>query len=187
MGIPDEDILAKLKLIRNHRPLFFFLVLHYCQIRLINLATTLKLNMISLEALRLYCPIIGMIRDASEDIKLGNLMIPKDTCLAIPIIMIHRSKEYRGEDADEFNPLRFKNGAHMAKNHPHAFLVFAMGPRGCIGQNFAMIKPKLVLVLLFQKLSLTRSSEYKHAPVTNLTLQPRIWPPYHCQISTLAQ
>ncbi|XVE73556.1 hypothetical protein DITRI_Ditri11bG0128100 [Diplodiscus trichospermus] len=57
MGIPDADMLARLKLV----------------------------NMVLLEVLRLYCPAIILIREAFEEMKLGNLMIPKHTNLTIPI------------------------------------------------------------------------------------------------------
>ncbi|KAK7344325.1 hypothetical protein VNO77_13797 [Canavalia gladiata] len=145
MEIPDADMLSKLKMV----------------------------NMVLLEALRLYCPVIELQRVASEDMKLGNLLIPKETCLAIPITMIHRSKEYWGEDANEFNPLRFKNGVSKAAKHPNALLAFSVGPRNCIGQNFAMMEAKTVMALILQRFSWSLSPDYKHAPANNLTLQPQ--------------
>ncbi|KAJ1397989.1 Cytochrome P450 [Sesbania bispinosa] len=145
MEIPDADMLSKLKLV----------------------------NMVLLEALRLYCPVIELIREASQDMKLGNLLIPKGTCLTIPITMIHRSKEYWGEDANEFNPLRFINGVSKAAKHPNALLAFSVGPRNCIGQNFAMLEAKTVMALILQRFSLSLSPDYVHAPANNLTLQPQ--------------
>ncbi|KAI4349823.1 hypothetical protein L6164_010373 [Bauhinia variegata] len=145
MGIPDADMLSKLKL----------------------------LNMVLLETLRLYCPIVLLIRETSKDMKLGNLMIPKDTCVTIPITKIHRIKEYWGEDANEFNPLRFINGVSKAAKHPNALLGFSIGPRACIGQNFAMLEAKTVMTLIIQRFSWFPSSDYKHAPANNLTMQPQ--------------
>ncbi|XVF33010.1 hypothetical protein REPUB_Repub17cG0131600 [Reevesia pubescens] len=144
MEIPDADKLAKLKLV----------------------------NMVLLEVLRLYCPVIMLVREASEDMKLGNLMIPKHTLLTIPIVMIHRRKEYWGEDANEFNPLRFRNGISKAAKHPNALLGFSIGPRACIGQNFAMLESKAVLALILQRFSFSLSPDYQHAPIDNITLQP---------------
>ncbi|KAK6260423.1 Cytochrome P450 - like 6 [Theobroma cacao] len=145
MGIPDADMLAKLKLV----------------------------NMVLLEVLRLYCPVILLMREASEDMKLGNLMIPKHTLLTIPVVKIHRSKEYWGEDADEFNPMRFMNGISKAAKHPNALMAFSIGPRACIGQNFAMLEAKAVLALILQRFSFSHSPDYKHAPADYLTLQPQ--------------
>ncbi|KAJ4825576.1 hypothetical protein Tsubulata_006512, partial [Turnera subulata] len=132
-----------------------------------------ELNMVVLESLRLYGPVIQLLREASKDMKLGNLMVPKGTSLCIPVMSIHRNKEYWGEDANDFNPLRFKNGVSMAAKHPSAFLAFAIGPRACIGQNFAMLEAKLVLVMLLQRFTFALSPEYKHAPADKLTLQPQ--------------
>ncbi|CAL1398783.1 unnamed protein product [Linum trigynum] len=139
--------------------------------------TRLKLvNMVLMEALRLYCPIPELIREASEDIELGNFSIPKGTCVIIPITKIHTSREYWGEDALDFNPLRFADGAAKAvkhHHHPSAFLPFALGPRTCIGQNFAMLESKTVLALLLQSFSFTLSVDYKHTPVSYISMQPQ--------------
>ncbi|KAJ9171640.1 hypothetical protein P3X46_014978 [Hevea brasiliensis] len=127
MGIPDSDRLARLRLV----------------------------NLVLLEALRLYCPVVEMFREASKDMKLGNLMIPKNVLVSIPLAKIHRSKEYWGEDANEFNPNRFTNGISKAAKHPNAFLAFGMGPRTCVGQNFAMLEAKAVLAMVLQRFSLS--------------------------------
>lgn len=132
-----------------------------------------KLNMVVLETLRLYSPAIGTQREASEDMKVGDFMIKKGTTLSLSFAKTHRSKAYWGEDANEFNPWRFKDGVVKAAKHPNAMLAFSVGPRACIGQNFAMLEAKLVLALILQRFALTLSSGYKHAPVDNLTLQPQ--------------
>jgi cytochrome P450 len=69
-------------------------------------------------------------------------MIPKGLYVTIPVVSIHRSKEYRGQDANQINPLRFMNGLSQAAKHPNALLAFGTGPRACIGHNFAMLETK---------------------------------------------
>ncbi|CAN1287898.1 Cytochrome P450 709B2 [Linum perenne] len=144
MNSPDSDSLPKLKL----------------------------MNMVLLETLRLYSPALEAFRTTTQDMKLGNLDIPKGTSLFIPIIMIHRSRQLWGHDSNEFKPTRFENGVSMAANHPNAFLSFGIGPRVCIGQNFAMMQAKSVLAMILQRFSFTLSSVYKHAP-GNWPLQPQ--------------
>ncbi|GLU07147.1 hypothetical protein SLE2022_241150 [Rubroshorea leprosula] len=144
-GIPDTDMLAKLKLV----------------------------NMVLLKVLRLYGPAIILGREASEDMTLENLMIPKKTVVMIPIIKMNTGKEYWGEDASEFNPLRLKNGIFKAAKHPNALLAFSIGPRACIGQIFAMLEAKTVLAMILQRFSFSLSPDYKHAPANHLTLQPQ--------------
>ncbi|CAK7341333.1 unnamed protein product [Dovyalis caffra] len=145
MGIPEADVLTKLK----------------------------EVNMVLLETLRLYGAVMDTDREAAKDMKIGNLMIPKGVRVTIQFVKIHRSKEYWGDDANEFNPLRFKNGVSQAARHPNAFIAFGFGSRGCIGQNLAMLEMKMVLSLLLQQFSFSLSPEYKHAPANHLTLQPQ--------------
>ncbi|KAH8506844.1 hypothetical protein H0E87_013590 [Populus deltoides] len=130
-----------------------------------------NLNMVLLETLRLYCPVLETLRETSRATKLGDFLIPKGVFITIQLVQLHRSKEYWGEDANDFNPLRFKNGVSQAAKHPNAFLGFGMGPRTCLGQNFAMLEVKLVLSLLLQRFSFFLSPEYKHAPANYLTME----------------
>ncbi|KAH0924554.1 hypothetical protein HID58_016810 [Brassica napus] len=131
------------------------------------------MNMVLMETLRLYGPVLNMIRSAAQDMKLGNLVIPKGTTIVVPIVKMHRDKAVWGSDSDKFNPLRFVNGVSRAANHPNAFLAFSIGPRVCIGQNFALMEAKTVLTMILQRFRLNLSDEYKHAPADHLTLQPQ--------------
>ncbi|VAI24394.1 unnamed protein product [Triticum turgidum subsp. durum] len=130
-------------------------------------------NMFLLETLRLYSPLSTIQRKAGLDLEVGGITVPKGTVLTIPIASIHRDKEVWGEDAHEFNPLRFENGVTRAANHPNAFLSFSGGPRSCIGQNFAMIEAKIVIVMILQRFSFFLSPKYVHAPMDVITLRPK--------------
>lgn len=105
--------------------------------------------------------------------QLGRLHLPRGTAIVIPIPILHRDKEVWGDDADEFNPLRFANGVTRAAKIPHAHLGFSIGPRSCIGQNFAMLEAKLVMAMILQKFSFALSPKYVHAPADLITLQPK--------------
>ncbi|KAK9136519.1 hypothetical protein Sjap_007113 [Stephania japonica] len=130
------------------------------------------MTMVLYEALRLYGPAIIFMRDGIEDAKVGNLMVPKNTAVCIATAMIHHDKKYWGEDANQFNPRRFENGVAKAANHPNAMLAFSLGPRACIGQNYAMLQVKTVFSLLLQRFSFTISPNYKHAPKEFIILSP---------------
>ena len=129
--------------------------------------------MVLFEALRLYCPVVMILREAAKDMNLGGLMIPKGTAVTIPFAIIHRNKELWGDDANEFNPLRFQNGITKAAKHPNALLAFSMGPRACVGQNFAMLEAKMVIAMILQRFRFSLSKDYKHKPADLLTLQPQ--------------
>ncbi|XP_072979688.1 cytochrome P450 709B1-like [Typha angustifolia] len=144
-SVPDADMLGKLKLV----------------------------TMVLLEALRLYGPVAMTERQATKDMNLGDLEVPKGTVLAMPIAIMHRDKEIWSADADEFNPLRFENGIRKAANHPNALLSFSIGPRACIGQDFAMLEAKMVMAMILQKFSFSISPKYIHAPADLITVQPK--------------
>nr|CAD1833787.1 unnamed protein product [Ananas comosus var. bracteatus] len=143
--VPNADMLSKLKLV----------------------------TMVLFETLRLYGPVVQLQRKTAKDMELGGLKIPRGTVVAMPIMMMHRDKAVWGADADKFNPSRFENGVSRAANHPNALLSFSIGPRSCIGQNFAMLEAKTVVAMLLQCFSFTISPKYVHAPNDVLTLQPK--------------
>jgi cytochrome P450 len=133
----------------------------------------LQMSMVFLETLRLYGPALFLQRKPLTDITVGETKIPKDHAIIIPSAIMHRDKEIWGDDTDEFNPLRFQNGVTRAAKVPHALLAFSIGPRSCIGQNFAMLEAKSVMAMILKKFSFTLSPNYVHAPVDLLTLQPK--------------
>ncbi|KAI3412723.1 uncharacterized protein J3R85_016976, partial [Psidium guajava] len=127
------------------------------------------LNMVVKESLRLYPPASVLPRMAFEDIKLGDLHVPKGLSIWVPVLAIHHSKELWGKDVDEFNPERF-----ASKPFPSGrFMPFAMGPRNCVGQSFAMMEAKIILAMLVSRFSFTISGSYRHAPVIVLTIKPK--------------
>ncbi|WVZ57064.1 hypothetical protein U9M48_007501 [Paspalum notatum var. saurae] len=131
------------------------------------------MTMVLLETLRLYGSALFCQRKTTTDMVLGGIKIPQGLVITIPFAIMHRDKKIWGDDADEFNPLRFKNGVTKAAKVPHALLAFSIGPRSCIGQNFALMEAKSVMAVILQKFSFTLSPDYVHAPVDLLNLQPK--------------
>lgn len=130
----------------------------------------LQLNMVINESLRLYPPATVLPRMAFEDIKLGDLFIPKGLSIWIPMLAIHHSEELWGKDANEFKPDRFASRTFAPGRH---FIPFAAGPRNCIGQSFAMMEAKIILAMLISRFSFNISDNYRHAPVIVLTVKPK--------------
>ena len=112
------------------------------------------------------------MRQAAADVDLCGVKVPKGTHLAIPFAMLHRDEEVWGADAGEFDPLRFRDGVGRAAAHPNALLSFSLGPRSCIGQDFAMLEAKATLALILRRFAFEVAPEYVHAPADFLTLQP---------------
>ena len=131
------------------------------------------------ETLRLYPPVILMLRMAENEMRLGgdegmgDVVIPAGTELSLPVIMWHHEVEYWGPDADEFRPDRFEGGVAKACRVAGAFLPFSAGPRVCIGQGFAMLEAKTVMATILRTFSFRVSPSYRHAPSLMITMQPQ--------------
>lgn len=81
------------------------------------------------ESLRLF-PTVPMIgRTPSEPFVLKGHEIPVGVPIMIGIRQLHRKKEHWGENADKFEPERFKEFKDNG-----AFLPFSQGSRNCVGE-----------------------------------------------------
>lgn len=130
-------------------------------------------GMVLNEVLRLYPPALQMERKTSKNIMLGNIVIPPNIKLVIPIIDLHCDPALWGPDALEFNPERFSHGIGNACKTPSAFFPFSMGPRVCLGKNYALLEARVILTMMLQQFRFSLSPGYKHYPVFSLTLEPQ--------------
>lgn len=101
------------------------------------------------EAMRLYPPVFGIPRRASEDTQLGPYAVPSGSEVMIWSYLTHRDPRFYSEP-ERFIPERF--AASIADARPkHAYVPFGAGQRVCIGQMFAMIEAQLLVATLAQQ------------------------------------
>ncbi|OVA20272.1 Cytochrome P450 [Macleaya cordata] len=131
------------------------------------------LNMVIQEALRLYPTVVFLSREVLQDMKLGQVDVPKGVNLWVPVVTLQQDPEIWGPDAHMFNPERFARGITGACKQPHVYMPFGVGTRTCVGQNLAMIELKVILSLILSKFSFSLSPKYRHSPVFNLVIEPK--------------
>ncbi|KAJ9683760.1 hypothetical protein PVL29_016316 [Vitis rotundifolia] len=130
------------------------------------------MTMVIQETLRLYPPAAFVSREALEEIQVGNFIVPKGVCIWTLIPTLHRDTDIWGPDANQFKPERFENGVSKACKFPQAYIPFGLGPRLCLGRNFAMVQLKIILSLIISKFTFTLSPTYRHFPVYRMIVEP---------------
>ncbi|KAL6294893.1 hypothetical protein ACE6H2_003035 [Prunus campanulata] len=131
------------------------------------------MSMIINESLRLYPPVVSLNRQVEKDVKLGRLVIPANAELHVPNLAFHHDPKFWGKDVNLFKPERFSEGvAKATKNNTVAFLPFGLGPRTCVGMNFANAEVKIALAMILQRHSFTLSPGYVHSPIQYMTVRP---------------
>ncbi|XP_030489461.2 cytochrome P450 714A1 [Cannabis sativa] len=130
-------------------------------------------TMVIQEVLRLYPPAAFVSREALEETKVGNITVPKGVCLWTLIPTLHRDSDVWGPDANEFKPERFAEGvAQACRLSPQAYIPFGLGPRLCLGKNFAMVELKVILSLIISRFSFSLSPKYCHSPAYRMIVEP---------------
>ncbi len=102
-----------------------------------------------LETMRLYPPVPSISKKSIQELDVDGVRVnPRDTVVIAPYIT-HRHKEF-WEAPEVFLPERFLNGS-KAQQDVYAYIPFSAGPRGCLGEHFAMLEAQLTFVLILQK------------------------------------
>ena len=123
------------------------------------------------ESMRLYPPITFIPRVAAENTKIGKRKIKKGAMIMIAPWVIHRHHDY-WENPDSFDATRFM--PHREKEiKPNTYMPFGLGPRVCVGANFATIEATLILARLAMRYDFTLEPNQKVIPVARLTTRPK--------------
>jgi len=128
-------------------------------------------DMVVKESMRLYPPAWGITRQAIEDVEIGGYMVPKDTTLFVSPWTLGRDARWFPHP-QRFDPERFlpENEAQIPK---YAYIPFGGGPRVCIGNSFAMMEARLILVTIAQRYQFSLAPGQQVAPERVFTLRPR--------------
>ncbi len=105
------------------------------------------------ETLRLYPPILHLIRDVGTDLLIGEQTVSAGATAIIGIYAMHRHRLW-WDSPDEFMPDRFL-GEIPEPSRNAIWLAFGAGPRGCIGSIFAQVEMVLAIGMIVDRFDLT--------------------------------
>jgi unspecific monooxygenase len=121
------------------------------------------------EALRLYPPAFTIVRLALEEDEILGRKVPKGSLVVIAPWLLHRHRK-RWAHPERFDPTRFLPDAPPVDRY--AYLPFGIGPRVCIGAQFALLEATLVLARLLATWRLELVGPRRVTPVAVVTTVP---------------
>ena len=127
------------------------------------------------EALRLYPPAFTLARQALAADVAGGVAVPAGTVVLIAPWVLHRHLRLWTQP-EIFDPARFLPPAPPPDRF--AYLPFGIGPRVCIGAQFALTEATLVLATLIQAFHIERADDIPVTPRAVVTTQPDHPPPF---------
>lgn len=121
------------------------------------------------EALRLYPPAFTLVREAIGPDRVGTIDVRRGSVLMIAPWVLHRHRRF-WRDPDAFDPSRFMPDAPPPPRF--AYLPFGVGPRICVGAQFALAEATLVLAMLVREFRVVLDDPSPVVPVAIVTTQP---------------
>jgi len=119
------------------------------------------------ETMRVYPPVPIVTRKAVNDDTLAGYHIPAGTKIVLCPGAIHKLDTY-WENPLEFRPERWET----ADQNQYSFMPFLVGPRGCIGNKFAMLEMKTLLPIILRNFKVALVPGTKVGKKLSVTLKP---------------
>jgi cytochrome P450 len=128
-------------------------------------------DMLVKETLRLYPPAWTTTREAQEEVTIGGYVLPRGSVIFLSQWVSHRDARFFPRP-DDFLPERWAGG--FEKLLPKgAYFPFALGPRICIGNQFALMEARLILAVIAQRWRLELAPGQEVVPQPVITLRPK--------------
>jgi len=122
------------------------------------------------ETMRLYPPITFIPRVAAQETRIMGRRIKRGAMVMIAPWAIHRHHDF-WENPDVFDPDRF-SPQREKEIEPYTYMPFGLGPRVCVGANFATIEATLILAALLNRFDFSLLPGQSVKPVARLTTRP---------------
>ena len=129
------------------------------------------------EGMRLYPPAWIIERNTLADDEILGYHIPKNTIVSMPQYVVHRDPNY-WENPERFDPDRFL--PERSEGRPRfAYFPFGGGQRMCIGEHFAMLEARVILVMLAARYEFRLKADHPVETEPLVTLRPKYGLPMH--------
>ncbi|KAM9356433.1 cholesterol 24-hydroxylase-like [Pholidichthys leucotaenia] len=140
-----------------------------CDISYDDLGKLSYLSQVLKETLRLYPTAPGTSRDILEDVVIDGIRIPGGCIAGFNSYVTGRMDKFF-KDPLTFDPDRF----HPDAPKPYyCYYPFALGPRACLGQNFAQMEAKVVMAKLLQRFDFNLVPGQTFEILDSFTLKPK--------------
>ena len=90
----------------------------------------------------------------------ASYKIERGTNVLIPIHGLHKDPQFFS-NPDKFDPERF-NVENKNDISPYVYMPFGLGPRKCIGNRFALLETKILIIRILQKFDVKFTSKSNH-------------------------
>ncbi|HEY8614877.1 cytochrome P450 [Phenylobacterium sp.] len=129
-----------------------------------------RLRLVLLETLRLYPPVVFLLREAVEPDEIDGQAVSPGALVWMSPWVIHRHRKF-WDQPDAFMPDRFA-GQPSPWTGAQPYFPFGLGPRICIGASFGLAEAQIVLASLLSRFEIGLSSSRPVLPVGAVTTRP---------------
>ncbi|CAL2051102.1 unnamed protein product [Caenorhabditis brenneri] len=116
------------------------------------------------ESKRVIAPVPAVQRKLINDMEIDGVIVPAGTNVGIAPLALH-SNAYVFPDPEKFDPDRFLPD-EVAKRNAYDYIPFSAGLRNCIGQKFAQMNEKVMLIHILKNFRLEPMAGYKSTKPT---------------------
>ena len=124
------------------------------------------------EALRLYPPIIMVMRKVLKGFDHGGDHVPEGAMVFASPAASHRIPEVF-KDPDRFDPDRFGPDRQEHKKHPMSFIAFGAGRHACLGEAFALLQLRAIWSTLLRNYDFELVEPVYEPDYTRMMVGPR--------------
>jgi sterol 14-demethylase len=124
------------------------------------------------EVLRMYPPLVFLMRKALKPIPVGDHVIPKgDIIAASPAVSMRLEEAFT--NPTQYDPDRFLPPREEHKKAPYTFIGFGGGLHGCMGEQFGYLQVKTVVSTIFQNFDIELINPCPEPDYTMMVVGPR--------------